>query len=294
MVILILAGIGLIVFLMRRRERFVTGSVPPNCPDGLILVGKKCRGDGADMIDGQCPEGMLMNEEGMCQRLEDPKCPAEYTLAYDDVSAMCEPNIRPVELTDEENLARQNAMTQPQCPTGFTRDQTTTLDNLRCMRDTGQAPVCPAGSTFDRDAYAWSVNEPLGTGVCFSANGPVPAKCPTGTYPDFIYLENAEPKFACVEYQSGAVPSEPAPPVAPPAPPPSAPPPPPPPTPPIAPPPPPPIPPPTPRELVFQPKLLGTPGGDVLPADTRIGELIGGLFSPAEPRPEPRPSEYTL
>jgi hypothetical protein len=286
------------VFLWTRRERFATGSVPPNCPEGLTLVGKKCRGDGADMIDGECPEGMMMNEEGMCQRLADPVCPAEYTIMYDDVSVMCEPNTPVQELTDEENQARQNAMTLPQCPAGFTRDQTTSLDNLRCMRDSGQAPVCPAGSTFDRDAYAWSVSEPTGTGVCFSANGPVPAKCPTGTFPNFIYLENAEPKFACVEYEAGAVPSAPAePPVTPPpAEPPVTP-------PPVVPPPiaPPPVvtpeailPPPTPRELVFQPKLLGTPGGSVVPADTRIGELLGGLFSPSEPRPEHPPSEYTL
>jgi hypothetical protein len=51
---------------------------------------------------------------------------------------------------------------------------------------------------------------------------------------------------------------------------------------------------PPPREIVFQPKLTGTPGGDVIPADTRIRELIGGLFFPTELREEPGPSEYTL
>jgi len=294
-VVLIILTISLIVFLWRGRERFATGSVQPNCPEGLILVGKKCRGDGTDMIDGQCPEGMMMNEEGMCQRLEDPVCPAEYTLAYDDVSAMCELKIPIQEPSEEEMYARSQAATQPQCPAGFTRSflMEGELGNLPCMRDTGQTPVCPVGSTFDPDVHAWSASEPLGTGVCFSATGPVPAKCPPNTFPDFIYLENAQAKFTCMEL--APVRDEPPPPVTP--------------TPPVAPTPPPVeppiapppavkpemiIPPPTPKELVFQSRLLGTPGSDVVPADTRIGELIGGLFSPSQPRKEPRPSEYTL
>ena len=295
-VVLIVAAIGLLIFLWRRRERFAAGAIQPICPEGLILLGKKCRGEGADNLIGECPGGMTMNEEGMCQRLEDPTCPADYTLAYDDFSAMCESNTPIQEPSDEEMYARQNAATQPNCPAGYTRDQTTNLDNLRCMRDTGTAPVCPAGSTFDRDAYAWSVGESMGSGICFSANGPVSAQCPTGTFPDFIYLENEQPKFTCVEYHTGVVPSPPAAPQPPAAQPPAAQPPPTP--PPIAPP---PVvtpnmiaPSPPPREIVFQPKLTGTPGGDVIPADTRIRELIGGLFFPTELREEPGPSEYTL
>ena len=90
--ILLLAMILLVLLFLQRREHFATGSITPTCPDGLILVGKKCRMDGVDKVDGQCPEGTTMNEEGMCQRQEDPICPADYTLRFDDFNAMCEPN----------------------------------------------------------------------------------------------------------------------------------------------------------------------------------------------------------
>jgi len=199
--VLFLCGLGLILFLVLQiRERFASGSVEPSCPEGLILVGKRCRADAVELgEDGQCPEGTVMNEEGSCQRQADPVCPAEYTLAYDDISAMCQPNVPQVELSDEENIARQKPAL-PQCPAGFSRSFLMEGEpNTRCMRDTGQTPVCPAGSTFDRDVYAWSVSEPLGTGVCFSATGPVPAKCPPNTFPEFIYFENAESKFTCME-----------------------------------------------------------------------------------------------
>ena len=274
-VILIVLAIGLIVLLWRRRERFSSGAIQPTCPGEFMLVGTRCRLDGVDRgEDGQCPPGTVMNEEGMCQGQADPICGEGYTLTIEDGVAMCEPNIRPVELTDEENQARQNVAARLQCPAGFSRDYTMPIDNLRCMRDTGVAPVS--------------------------------GQCPPNSIADEVFFENVGTKFTCVEYDPpvpGQVPA-----VAPPPPPPVEPvaPPTPPPVQPAAPPTPPPVappptitpetilPPPTPREIVFQPKLIGTPGAPVLPADTRIRSLLGGLFSPAEPRPEPRPSEYTL
>jgi hypothetical protein len=276
-VILIVLAMGLIVFLWRRRERFSSGAIQPTCPGEFILAGTRCRLDGVDVQeDGQCPPGTVMNEEGMCQGQADPVCGEGYTLTIEDGVAMCEPNIRPVELTDEENQARQNAATQPQCPAGFTRDFTMPIDTLRCLRDTGVAPVS--------------------------------GQCPPNSIADEVFFENVGFRFTCVEYDPpvpGQIrPVEPTvepaapPPVEPAAPPPVEP---------AAPPPveptlaPPPtitpetiLPPPTLREIVFQPKLIGTPGGPIVPADTRIRSLLGGLFSPAESRPEPRPSEYTL
>lgn len=260
-------AIGLIVFVWKRRERFSSGASQPSCPGEFILVGTRCRLDGVNPgEDGQCPPGTVMNEEAMCQGQADPICGEGYTLTIEDGRAMCEPNIRPVELTDEENQARQNIAARLQCPAGFSRDYTMPIDNLRCMRDTGVAPVS--------------------------------GQCPPNSIADEVFFENVGTKFTCVEYDPpvpGQVPA-----VAPP------------------PPPPPPVeptvaptvaptlaPPPvitpktilpsqTPREIVFEPKLIGTPGGIVVPADTRISELLGGLFSPAEPLPEPRRSEYTL
>lgn len=261
--ILIVVSIGLLVFFLRPRERFSSGAIQPTCPGDFMLVGTRCRLDGVGLgEDGQCPPGTVMNEEGMCQGQADPICGEGYTLTIEDGVAMCEPNIRPVELTDEENQARQDAATQLRCPAGFERDFTIPIDNLRCMRDTGVSPD---------------------------------AGCPAGSVAAEAFFENIGNKITCVEYRPGELPRAP---VAPPA------------TPPpllstapvvespIAP----PLtvtpdaimPPPIPKELVFQPKLIGTPGGIVVPADTRIGELLGGLFSPDEPRPEPRPSEYTL
>lgn len=196
-VVLIIAVIGLLVFLWRRRERFATGSIQPICPEDLILVGKKCRGAGADNITGECPGGMTMNEEGMCQRLEDPTCPADYTLAYDDFSAMCEPNTPIQQPSDEEMYARQQ----------------------------GAAPPPPATEA--------------------APPPPPPPVTEAAAPPPVVTPSMIAPR-------------------------------------------------PPPREIVFQPKLTGTPGGSVLPADTRIRELLGGLFSPSEPRQEPSPGEYIL
>lgn len=287
-VILILAAIGLIVFFMRRREKFSSGAIQPTCPGEFMLVGDKCRIDGVDFgEDGQCPPGTAVNEEGSCQfPYKDPMCGPEYTLTVEDGIAMCEPNIRPVEPTDEDNQARQESWQQ--CPVGYTRDYTVSSNIVRCMRDSGRPPVCPSGSTFDRDVYSWSQTVALGDIVCFGPSGISQPICPAGTSPGYIYSELTDNIFTCLEYLD----------LYPPAPPtvvkevvaeevvaektvveekPKA-----------------QAPRPPPKELVFQPKLLGTSGTDVVPADTRIDDLFGGLFSPGEEQQQSRRSQYTL
>jgi hypothetical protein len=140
-ILLLLIVLG-IAILLRTRERFSSGAVDPVCSDGLVLVGEKCRGEGSMSENGQCPEGTSMNEEGMCQRLEDPRCAPYYTLSVENGVAKCEPENAPAEPSDEEMMARQRRAEQT----------TSTTNNLK--------PTCPTGLVLIEDmgycGHSWS------------------------------------------------------------------------------------------------------------------------------------------
>jgi hypothetical protein len=139
----------LLPFVLRMRERFAAGSIEPTCPEGTLLVGQICRADGVFPENGQCPEGTTMNEEGMCQRQEQPICPADYTLKLDDIQAMCEPTVPIEEPTDEQKNAalvveETDDSPRPICPAGSVIDQWN-----RCRyADVEPSTRCPAGHRY--------------------------------------------------------------------------------------------------------------------------------------------------
>jgi hypothetical protein len=184
-ILLLLIVLG-IAILLRTRERFSSGAVDPVCSDGLVLVGEKCRGEGSISETGQCPDGTSMNEEGMCQRLEDPRCPPFYTMRVENGVAKCEPENRPAEPSDEEMMAQQKEL--PSCPAGYQDRSDGKGPNLQCEKDVGE-PKCPDNSSI----------EPTLRGMkCVNRNdgSMTEPQCQSGIV---VRVQDGSGRFKCVE-----------------------------------------------------------------------------------------------